>query len=178
MGFFDSLLSGIGKVANIVAPLITGTVASQAVAGVGQALTTTQAASTQAVDLIKQTGAQVQAIATQVGVPTTTAAGAVVTGAAAGAVGMANVRTETVIQRISRTTGLVLSTVTKPGSPFLMNSEVRALRRVSKMISKAHGKIPRKSAKISEKVITEAVGDRLQQLNLAQCLVNGNGKCP
>ncbi len=178
MGFFDSLVSGLGKVVNIAAPIITGLVqptgagAAQAVAAAVVGAEVAAAQSTKAVQLLQQTGAAIPS-----GIGTPLAVGAQV-GAATGQIaGMAEIRTQTVVQRVSRRTGNVISEIVKQGSPFLMNAEVRGLRRVAKMIAKAHGKLPRKSGKISEAAISAAVGARIAQLNNAQCLLNGNG-CP
>lgn len=179
MGFFDSLVSGLGKVLTVAAPIVTGFLGGQAaqaagtVAAVGTAVVQTNVAASQIL-------AQTKATAAQVGAPIV--AGGGVTGPVTfvgdvDEVGMAKVRTVTIIRRVARVGGAILSEVIKQGSPFLMNKEVAALRKVSKLISRAAGKIPRKPARISEKALTAAVGDRIQQLNAAQCLLNGNG-CP
>lgn len=77
--------------------------------------------------------------------------------------GAANVFTRTVIQRVSRETGDVLSETTKMGSPWLMRSEVRALKRVTKAIRKADSKISRKAASVSVEAIDKAVAARVTQ---------------
>jgi len=107
-------------------------------------------------------------------------AGAILRGGRAatvgGLAGNGEVFTQTVVQRVSRADGEVISERVMAGSPFLMNSEVRSLRRVSKMITKAHGKVPKRGAKVSQKMIEAAVTARLNQLNLAQCVAQ-SGKC-
>ena len=96
----------------------------------------------------------------------------------AGAVGVSGagaVFTRTLVQRIERATGNVLSEDIKKGSPFLMRSEVRALKRVTKMIRKADGKIPRRQAKVSDEALRKAVLADIQQLSLIQGLTHHNG---
>ncbi len=102
--------------------------------------------------------------------------GVIVTGETTmgGPAGAAAVFTRTVVQRIERATGNVLSEDVRKGSPFLMRTEVRALKRVTNMIRKADGKIPRKQAKVSEKALREAVLSDIQQLSLIQSMTNGH----
>jgi len=88
--------------------------------------------------------------------------------------GAANVFTQTVIQRVERATGNVLSERVEKGSPWLMRSEVRALKRVTKAIRKADSKISRKSASISVEAIDKAVAARVQQ-NLLLTAITHHG---
>jgi len=183
MGFFSNLLSA-------AAPIISGFLGG----GAAQVATTAlvPAAPQQivqqpqgAVQTVPQTTVQsiVQAfnpvaavapLAIQ-GIDIAQAASATV--AAQAGVGQANIFTRTIVQRVSRLSGNVLSQRVLRGSPFLMNSEVRSLRRITKMINKAHGKIGRKPARVSEEMLDDAVSKRLQQLNAAQCLVANGSKC-
>jgi len=181
MGFFSTLLSS-------VVPILTGVLsggsagaAAQTVANVlapppAAAITAPQAQPS----IISAIGSALNpagAVAPLAIVGAQIAAGSQATLAAAGGVGQANIFTRTIIQRVSRVSGNVLTQRIERGSPFLMNSEVRSLRRVSKMINKAHGKVPRRAANVSSKMIEEAVSKRLMQLNQAQCLLPGPKGC-
>jgi len=90
-----------------------------------------------------------------------------------GVSGSGQVFTRTVIQRIERATGNVLSEVIKMGSPFLMRSEVRALKRVTNSLRSANAKIPRRSAKVSSKQMQDAIFQDVQQLALINSLTHG-----
>jgi len=148
MGFFD-FLGDIAKVAlPIVGGLLTGGTGAQAaatVAAVGQTVLTSKAAQAAA------------ATPTAVAVIPTVAATTVIPGVT----GAANVFTRTLVQRIDRATGVVLSEEIKMGSPWLMRSEVRALKRVTKAIRKADSKITRKAATVSTEVLDKAVQKRI-----------------
>lgn len=64
---------------------------------------------------------------------------------------------QTTVQTINLATGLVVRSEVLPGSPFLMNSEVRSLRRVAKKVGRAHAKLPRRTVqKSAMKELTDA----------------------
>ena len=158
MGFLDILGSIAGVVSNVLAPPSAPTTVKAAVATPG--VTIAQAAVAQV-----QTDPVFRAQLTET----------LGTGAAVGAPsGAANIFTRTVIQRVSRASGSVVSEQVKMGSPFLMRSEVRALKRVTKAIRSADAKIPRRQAKVSTEAIDKAVQARVQQ-NLLLTAINHHG---
>jgi len=167
MGFFD-IIGQIGNVATGIGTLF----------GVPGAGTATPAAAAQ--QIAPTAGQAVGRVTPLADVAKATALSAVAAGAVtvpsiiSGISGAAAVFTQTIVQRIERATGSVLSEQTLRGSPFLMRSEVRALKRVSKMITKAHAKIPRKQATVSSRMLQDAVTKDLQQLTLVQALTNGH----
>ncbi len=183
MGFFSSLLSTVaplitsfvgGTAANIATPQLAAPVAQPLIAAPAtQAVVPSPGIVSSLISAVNPFAA----VAPLANIAVQQAQQAGATLSAQGGVGQANIFTRTIVQRVSRLSQNVLSQKVLRGSPFLMNSEVRSLRRVTKMINKAHGKIPRKTAVCSEDRIDDAVSKRLQQLNAAQCLVNGNGKC-
>lgn len=64
---------------------------------------------------------------------------------------------QTIVQTINLMTGAVVRTELFSGAPFLMNSEVRSLRRVAKKVGKAHAKLPRRTVQKSAlKELTDA----------------------
>lgn len=67
---------------------------------------------------------------------------------------------QTVVQTIDLVSGLLIRQVVFDGAPFLMNSDVRKLRSISRKVSKAHSKLPRRVVKESRmKALTDAVVD-------------------
>ncbi len=62
--------------------------------------------------------------------------------------GMKNVVTTTIMT--TAPDGTVLKTVTKKGRPFLMKSDIVAAKRVFKLSSKLHSKLPKRTLKQSE----------------------------
>jgi len=96
-----------------------------------------------------------------------------------GASGASKVFTQTIVQRIDRETGVVLTEDMRKGTPWLLRTEVRAMNRVTKAIRKADSKIVRKTAKVSDDRLRKAVFEDIQQLSMVQNLLNGHGvvKC-
>jgi len=69
--------------------------------------------------------------------------------------------TRTLIQTVDLATGLITALDIRPGSPFLMNNDVRKIRGLSKKLLKAAGKVPRRTAKTTpQKQLTNAVIQR------------------
>lgn len=67
---------------------------------------------------------------------------------------------QTIVQTINLETGALIRQLVFDGAPFLMNSDVRKLRSISRKVSKAHGKLPRRVVKESAmKQLTNAVVD-------------------
>lgn len=182
MGFFSDLLSGVGTAVQTLLPgtpiasvagLITGATAPAAAASpltaAGQAAVAAAGGRAALIAAAPGSGApaspQIAPTAAQLltGI-----------GGAGAAVGQANVFTQTVVQRIQRGTNAVLSSRILRGSPFLMNAEVRALKRITKMINKAHGKIPRKAAAISQDRLNKAVSERVMELSQMAHLIPGH----
>ncbi len=169
MGFMDI----IGTVANVATSLGTifggpaGAAATVAGTAVQQLTGTTPVASVSATQASAnvQTALAQQAAATQ--------AGAVVPS------GASMVRTQTVVQRINRATGAIISEVVKKGTPWLMRSEVNALKKVAKAIKLADRKLPRSNGKTSVQSIDKAVAERITQNMLINAMHhghhNGNG---
>jgi len=93
--------------------------------------------------------------------------------AGAGVRGRGQVMFRTIIQRISMANGAVLSQQVKSGKPWLMNSEVAALKRVSRMVGKAHGKIPRKSVKSTLKSVGKDIQEVAQMQLILKALTDG-----
>lgn len=190
MGLFSSILTVVGKVAKAASPLLAGTAIGSALGIAADSILDGSAPDTAVTSALSPAG---QLAVAQAGGPTaligtgpgsqapasalfaaTPAQQATVVGLQGG---QANVFTRTIVQRISRANGTVLSSRALVGSPFLMNAEVRALRRVSKMIQKAAGKIPKRSASISEDRLNKAVTERVMQLSATQHLITPhNGK--
>ena len=87
--------------------------------------------------------------------------------------GRGQVMFRTIIQRIRMADGAVLSQQIRTGKPWLMNSEVAALKRVSRMVGKAHGKIPRKFVRPSLKTVSKDVQEFAQVQLLLKALSDG-----
>lgn len=178
MGWFTDIISTVGQVIGAVAPAtplgIVGGLVSTLAGGPAQVAgvpitTPTQAAAQQAAL------AAAAAPVTTVGAGVLAGAQAGVTVGGAAAIGNGAIFTRTVVQRVSRANGAVVSSEIKRGSPFLMNIDVRALKRVTKLIRMAASKIPSKTLKVSAKVLDAAVTARIIQLHGAQSLLhNGN----
>jgi len=65
--------------------------------------------------------------------------------------------TRTIVQTINLQTGRIVRFKILPGSPHLMNSEVSAAKRVFKISSKLHARMPRRTVKESKtKQLTDA----------------------
>jgi len=78
---------------------------------------------------------------------------------------------QTVVQTVDIATGVVVRAEILPGAPFLMNSEVRSLRRVAKKVGRAHAKLPRRTVqKSAMKELTDAA--------VAEALRNVQRPCP
>lgn len=58
--------------------------------------------------------------------------------------GNGQVARQTIVQTVDLMTGAVVRQVVFDGAPFLMNSDVRKLRSISRKVSKANSKIPRR----------------------------------
>ena len=83
------------------------------------------------------------------------AAAAVMRGGLAGGNGV--VARQTLVQTVDISTGAIVRSELLPGAPFLMNSEVRSLRRVAKKVGRAHAKLPRRTVqKSAMKELTDA----------------------
>ncbi len=181
MGFFSSLLKGIGSVVGAVinpvgtvaglfgaskatqqalAPAPPGLAALTAIKAPLQALTGTTAilgtpslGQPGAVDIL--TG---KAIGTGVrkGLPPRAV---VVTG------GNGKVAKRTIVQTINLDTGQVVMETVLEGAPFLMNKAVRELARTTKKLRKANRKIPTRtvkqslSAQLTERVLDQTIQD-------------------
>lgn len=64
---------------------------------------------------------------------------------------------QTIVQTINLLTGQITRQERFAGAPFLMNSEVRSLRRVAKKVGRAHAKLPRRTVqKSAMKELTDA----------------------
>jgi len=109
-------------------------------------------------------------------IPTsTTGPGPTVLGAftSPGRSGMAGTFRQTVVQTIDRTTGNVVKQELFRGSPFLMNHDIVVAKKVFRMASKLHGRLPRKSVKrrvidcppINEFINTRALSHVLSSKN-------------
>lgn len=154
MGFFTDLLETIAPIAVglipgaapvtaalTIAESITGRKAPLAIAGVAQPQRVIQAAfPTPTVTPLPALGG---------------AAGALV-GAAAGVIdttgfgrGSGGRATRTIVQTMDLQTGRIIRTKTLPGSPFLMNFEIVAAKRVFRKSADLRKRIPRRSVKES-----------------------------
>lgn len=58
--------------------------------------------------------------------------------------------TRTIVQTLDLATGRIVTTRTLPGSPHLMNSEIRAAKKVFRQTAKLHAKLPRRTVKEGE----------------------------
>lgn len=165
MGLFD-ILGTIGSIATGVSTIFGTPSTGSTAATTGQTLAQQVAA-----DPVKTQRVVVEA--------TGAVPGAATRAAAMGASGASKVFTQTIVQRIDRETGVVLTEDIRKGTPWLMRTEVRALNRVTKAIRKADSKIVRKTAKVSDDRLRKAVFEDIQQLSMVQNLLNGHGvvKC-
>jgi len=78
---------------------------------------------------------------------------------------------QTIVQTVDLASGAVVRSEVLPGAPFLMNSEVRSLRRVAKKVGRAHAKLPRRTVqKSAMKELTDAA--------VAEALRNVQRPCP
>lgn len=69
--------------------------------------------------------------------------------------------TRTLIQTVDLLTGLITNLDIRPGSPFLMNNDVRKIRGLSKKLLRAAGKVPRRTVRTTpQKQLTNAVIQR------------------
>lgn len=179
MGFFSSLLKGIGTVAGAVLN------PAGAIAGLFGASKTTQAALAPALPgltALSAVGTPVKALiaaptlATGVisgggtaGLRGKTIGPGVVKGLPAGTTiisgGNGKVAKRTIVQTINLDTGLVVNEVTLEGAPFLMNKAVRELARTTKKLRKANRKIPTRTVKqslgsqLTERVLNQTIQD-------------------
>lgn len=170
MGFLDTLGSLATTALTLFAPAPAAALGGAAIAAITG--TPAQPTAVQQITALPAATAAVigGAAATQLTVAQATG-GAVMPSGVGGA---ALVFTQTVIQRVSRQTGLVLTQQVKKGSPWLMRSEVRALTRVTKAIRLADSKITRKQGKVSNEALQKAVLADVQQLAIIQSLTNGH----
>lgn len=67
----------------------------------------------------------------------------------------------TLVQTLDLASGRIIRTRVLPGTPFLMNADVQAAKRVFKLSSKLHGKMPRRTVKESE--VTKLKNAAVQQ---------------
>jgi len=72
----------------------------------------------------------------------------------------------TIIQTLDQTTGMIRSEI-KSGAPHMMNSDIRAAKKVFRMSAKLHAKMPRRTVKESEttKLKNAAVQQALQNVS-------------
>lgn len=198
MGFFSDILSGIGGVVTQVAPILGALTGAGGLAGLAGAVLAPagKAASALAAPAVGTTaltpagaaavaaaGGRQALLATApgVGAPASAQLGFTAAQVAAGigqdgTSGNANVRIQTLVQRIDRMSNTVISQTVLRGRPFLMNGEVRALKRVAKLIGKAHQKLPRRATQMSQKALNDAVTQRIQELSQAGHLLAPHGK--
>lgn len=73
----------------------------------------------------------------------------------------------TLVQTLDLASGRIVRTRVLPGTPFLMNADVSAAKRVFKLSSKLHGKMPRRTVKESEvtKLKNAAVQQAMQTIS-------------
>jgi len=78
---------------------------------------------------------------------------------------------QTVVQTVDLQTGLLLRQEVFSGAPFLMNSDVRKLRSISKKVTKAHSKLPRRTVKESKlkQLSDAAVDEALRKVGGPSC---------
>jgi len=176
MGFLTKALSFVQALAPVLRP-VAAAVGIGAAFGVGEAVVGELVGGepTTAMVPVPATVAQTAVVPLNGGAVTVNAVtGQPVLGPQiAGVIGRGNVRFRTVIQRISIATGQVISQELKPGKPWLMASEVAALKRVSGAVNRAHGKIPRKPSKTTFKGVAKGVQDFAQVQLMLQALQNG-----
>lgn len=160
MGFLD-IISTVANVATGISSIFGG--------GTGAAATAV-ATTAQAITRVAP------ATGVAVGTPVAAALGAtqgIIVGTAP--TGAGEVFTQTIIQRIRRSDNSVISQEVKKGSPWLMRSEVAALKKVTNAIRAADKKIPRKNGKVSDQQLQKAVVEDIQQLSLIQNLIGHHG---
>ncbi len=92
-----------------------------------------------------------------------------------GLAGRGNVITRTIVERVDPRTMQLLSRQTLRGSPFLMNRDVASLRKTIGKIRRLEKRLPKRTAKISEK----RLDDRVHQIaHTAQAFDHAHrGKC-
>jgi len=78
---------------------------------------------------------------------------------------------QTIVQTVDLATGEVTRQLVFDGAPFLMNSDVRKLRSISRKVSKAHSKLPRR-------VVRESAAKQLVDAATQKALRNVQGDCP
>lgn len=175
MGFFSSLLKGVGAVvgavinpAGTIAKLFSGDTKAAAPVATGRALSATGAARSIAEGVALGpvlgtprlgqpgviTGGDVARTITgvQKGFPPRTSAALPLTG------GNGKVAKRTIVQTINLDNGAVVNEIVLEGAPFLMNKAVRELERTSRKLRKANRKIPTRPVKVSlAKQLTDRV---------------------
>jgi len=157
MGFLD-IISTVANVATGISSIFGGETVTPSTTTAGAAATVAAAG----VKLLT-------------GTATAAATGGVTGSIAGGVTGSGRVFTRTVIQRIDRADGSILSEEIKMGSPWLMRSEVAALKKVTNAIRAADKKIPRKNGHVTDKQLQKAVVEDIQQLSLIQNLIGHHG---
>jgi len=82
---------------------------------------------------------------------------------------------QTIVETLDLVTGQVVRQETFSGAPFLMNNEVRKLRTVARKLTKAHGKLPRRTQQVSltSQLKDAAVRKAIEQ---TQCPTSGHMK--
>lgn len=173
MGFFSSLISGIGKVVGVVGRAVG--ILPAAAAAVAAPVARVAAPIVRAAPRALVTAARIAAPAAVAGAafavgerilaPSGLAAGG-------GAITGGNGRTMRVtrVATIDLATGEVIRTEDFKGAPFLMRNDVLIAKRVFRMASKLHGRMPARTRKqslastLKDKIMTkaiDAVGDKL-----------------
>jgi len=178
MGLFDDLISGVvgltGGNINPITSLVSGvagvatavTAPIEAVAGVATKLIGTP------VDLISEVASVIPVVAGVAGIASGGARGGVVDTTGFGG-GNGQFATRTIVETMNTMTGQIVSRKVLPGSPHLMNSEIRAAKKVFRQVRKLDARLPRKTVKTSKtKQLTDAAVDQ------AIRNVTGPGSCP
>lgn len=174
MGFFSSLLKGIGTVAGaIINPgatiggLLRGT--AKTVTAPATAISATTAARTLA-DSVASPGVPLASGAGKLLVRVPKATESALEFARTGRTlvvsgGNGKVAKRTIVQTINLDTGQVVNEVTLEGAPFLMNKAVRELARTTRKLRKANRKIPTRTVKqslgsqLTERVLNQTIQD-------------------
>jgi len=166
MGFLDAILGNAVGLVTGVQPGVTQTVSptgvpSTQVTGVTSPLNPIQAVASGPLQAIggalglgsAQTNALLSVAAPIVGGLLGGPAGAAIGGALVNTTGFAGgngrVATKTIVQTMDLATGKIIRQKEMPGSPFMMNSEVRAAKKVFRQSRNLNNKLPRRTVKES-----------------------------
>jgi len=157
MGFFSNLLQTVAPIVSSFVPggsLITGAASAL---GILPPAITTQGPSTLGrpplTSVVQQRDVRVRALAGQ-NDPR------IIQDRIARGLGAGNGRfvTDTIVQTTDLTTGDIVRRKVFDGSPFLMNKDVRQLRKTARKLSKANAKLPRKTVRASaQKELIDAI---------------------